>query len=501
MLFTRLRGFQDLIGREAAAAAFVEERARVMANRYNLDEIRIPMMERIDLYQRSTGETSDIVTKQMYAVKRSDESHGADEMILRPEGTPGVVRSYVEAGLDRRDPYQRFFYSGPMLRYERPQKGRYRQFNQFGVEILGRADPACDAELMIMVNDLMRDLRLEVRFNINSLGHDAPNCRAKFKEALLQYGRAHFEELCEDCRQRLERNPIRLLDCKIDSKRIAHSAPKSSEFLCDDCKSHFGMVQRLLSDANVPFVVEPSLVRGLDYYTRTAFEVVSSVVGRSQNALAAGGRYDGMVQELGGTAIPGAGFAIGIERTALALQPENFKVRKEPSVALAGLGQAANLEVMRIAHELRNQNLRVEVLPADRKPRAALTIADRMGALQAAIIGEDELTSGIVRVRDLKHSVEREVSLDRIVTYFVNSLSPPRQGQDRVGDSEAGYQSGSNIISIAGISSPQGNTAGSSFSSGSTEISRPRITEGFPYSFAPASQSRREPQWFYSKTD
>src|SRR5579863_514250 len=173
-----------------------------MARRYNLNEIRIPMMERIDLYQRSTGETSDIVTKQMYVVKRSDDEDGAEEMILRPEGTPGVVRAYVEAGLDKRDPYQRFFYSGPMLRYERPQKGRYRQFHQFGVEILGRADAACDAELMIMIDDLMRDIGVDVRFEINSLGHDRPDCRPRFKAALLEFGRSHFSELCVDCRAR-----------------------------------------------------------------------------------------------------------------------------------------------------------------------------------------------------------------------------------------------------------------------------------------------------------
>jgi histidyl-tRNA synthetase len=462
--FTRLRGFQDLIGSEARAVALVEERARIMAVRYNLDEIRIPMMERIDLYQRSTGETSDIVTKQMYVVKRSEESGGADEMILRPEGTPGVIRAYIESGLDKRDPYQRYFYSGPMLRYERPQKGRYRQFHQFGVEILGRADAACDAELMIMIDDLMRDLGLEVRFKINSLGHDRPDCRPLFKAALLEYGRSHFDELCVDCRARLERNPLRLLDCKIDAERVARSAPKSSEFLCEECRSHFNMVQRILSEASVLFDVEPSLVRGLDYYTRTAFEVVSSVVGRSQNALAAGGRYDGLVKELGGTAIPGVGFAIGVERTALALQTGNFKPRKEPDLALAGLGEGPNLVVMKIAHELREKNLRVEVLPSDRKPRAALTIADRMGASHAAIVGEDELTTRIVRVRDLKHGTQQEIALDQLVSHFAGSGSSSIQAFDDSNVSHAISYGAGNPMSSPIIAPASSNTAISSLS-------------------------------------
>ena len=392
--------------------SIVEERARAMARRYNLNEIRIPLMERIDLYQRSTGETSDIVSKQMYMVKRSEEGGAADEMILRPEGTPGVVRAYIEAGLDRSDPYQRYFYSGPMLRYERPQKGRYRQFNQFGVEIFGRADAACDAELMIMIDDLMHDLALAVRFEINSLGHDRPDCRPRFRAALLEYGRAHFAELCDDCHQRLERNPLRLLDCKIDAERVAQSAPKSLDYLCDECRKHFEAVQEFLAGANVPFEVKPSLVRGLDYYTRTAFEVVSAAVG-SQSAVAAGGRYDGLVKELGGAAIAGTGFAIGVERTALAMQAGDFKAG--PDAALVGLGEQANLAAMIMAHELRGRGLRVEVLPPDRRLKAALTIASRMNATYAVIIGEDELARGTAQVRDLKNSTQREVACDAVV--------------------------------------------------------------------------------------
>jgi histidyl-tRNA synthetase len=300
-----------------------------------------------------------------------------------------------------------------MLRYERPQKGRYRQFHQFGVEIFGRADAACDAELMIMIDDLMRDLGLSVRFEINSLGHDAPNCRPVFRAALLEYGRAHLAELCEDCHQRLERNPLRLLDCKIDAERVAASAPKSLDYVCDECRRHFDAVQQFLSQAAVPYVVKSSLVRGLDYYTRTAFEVVSAAVG-AQSAVAAGGRYDGLVKELGGASVPGTGFAIGIERTALALAADDFAADVRPQVALFGLGEEAGLEAMRLAHDLRGHGLRVELLPPDRRLRAALTIASRMGAGYAIIIGEDELARGVVQLRDLGASIQREIAKDKV---------------------------------------------------------------------------------------
>ncbi|MGH8011992.1 MAG: histidine--tRNA ligase [Candidatus Binataceae bacterium] len=425
MAITRLRGFQDLLGADARAASKVEQCAREIARCYNLDEIRVPLMERIELYQRSTGETSDIVSKQMYLVRRSEEGLGRDAMILRPEGTPGVVRAYIEAGLDRTDPYQRFFYSGPMLRYERPQKGRYRQFHQFGVEIFGRGDAACDAELMLMVGDLMRRLELGVRFEINSLGCDRPDCRARFRTALLECGRAHWSELCEDCHQRLERNPLRMLDCKIDAERVARSAPTSLDYLCEECRAHFSAVQRILSEAGLDYAVKPTLVRGLDYYNRTTFEVISADVG-AQSAIAAGGRYDGLVKELGGAAIAGSGFAVGIERTALALATRESLADGAPDVAIAALGDAAALSAIALAHELRNQRLRVEALPPDRKLKALLTLANRMRARNALIIGDDELARGVAQLRNLTRHAQREVPRATIAEEIRSNLADTR---------------------------------------------------------------------------
>ncbi|MGH7914531.1 MAG: histidine--tRNA ligase, partial [Candidatus Binataceae bacterium] len=382
--------------------AAVEDCARKVAERHNVGEIRIPVLERLELFQHSSGETSDVVEKQMYAFVDRDEAETT--LALRPEGTPGVVRAYIEAGMDRSDPEQRFYYVGPMFRRERPQKGRFRQFSQFGVEIFGRPDAATDAELMMMIDELRRELGLELNFEINSLGDS--ECRPRFRQALLEYGRTHMSELCEDCHQRVERNPLRLLDCKIDVK-LAESAPKSQDYLCDACRAHFATMRELLTDASVPHVVNPRLVRGLDYYTRTTFEVISSAVG-AQSAVAAGGRYDGLVEALGGAAVAGTGFAIGVDRLALALDAAGFV--SQVDAALVALGDAAMRRAMKLAAEMRAAGLRVEPLSPGRGLKALLRRADKIGARYAVIIGENELGRATATLRDLKTSTQSELA-------------------------------------------------------------------------------------------
>jgi histidyl-tRNA synthetase len=414
---TRLRGFQDLLGPDARAVAFVENCARTVAERYSINEIRIPLLERLELYQRSSGETSDVVEKQMYAFADRDEARTT--LALRPEGTPGVVRAYIEAGLDRSDPEQRFYYYGPMFRRERPQKGRFRQFNQFGVEIFGRADAACDAELIIMGDEFRRELGLAVEFEINSLG-DA-TCRPAFRNALLEWGRAHLDQLCEDCHQRLERNPLRLLDCKIDAQ-LAATAPSSPDYLCDPCRKHLGTVEELLAKANVPYVVNPRLVRGLDYYTRTTFEAISKAVG-AQSAVVAGGRYDGLVEALGGAAVAGTGFAIGVERIALALEAARFKLDSAPDATIIAMGERATVSAMDLARNLRTAGLRVEMLSPERGLKALLRRADKLGAHFALIIGENELAQGIVQVRDLRNSAQQSLPHNEIARHILSTLN------------------------------------------------------------------------------
>jgi histidyl-tRNA synthetase len=395
------------MGAQARSLAAVEDCARKVVERHNVGEIRIPVLERLELFQHSTGETSDVVEKQMYAFVDRDEAETT--LALRPEGTPSVVRAYIEAGMDRSDPEQRFYYVGPMFRRERPQKGRFRQFSQFGVEIFGRADAATDAELMVMVDELRRELGLELKFEINSLG-DA-ECRPRFRQAVLEYGRTHLSELCEDCRNRLERNPLRLLDCKIDVK-LAEAAPKSEDFLCDNCRAHFAIVRELLTDAGVPHAVNPRLVRGLDYYTRTTFEVISTAVG-AQSAVAAGGRYDGLVEALGGAAVAGTGFAIGVDRLALALDAARFDSRAD--AAVAALGDAAMRRGMALAAEMRAAGLRVELLSPGRGLKALLRRADKIGARYAVIIGDNELARRSATLRDLRTSTQSEVAQEDLI--------------------------------------------------------------------------------------
>lgn len=406
---TRLRGFQDVIGPDAHIISSVEQSARAIAELHNFSEIRIPLLERIELYQRSSGETSDIVEKQMYAFSDRDEAETV--VALRPEGTPGVVRAYIEAGLDRSDPEQRFYYSGPMFRRERPQKGRFRQFNQFGVEVFGRPDAACDAELLIMIDELRRRLGLELEFQINSLGDSS--CRPAFRTALLDWGRENLNRLCRDCHERLEKNPLRLLDCKIDVE-VTASAPTPRDYLCDPCRRHFATVEEALTASGVSYVVNPRLVRGLDYYTRTAFEVVSGAVG-SQSAVVAGGRYDGLVEVLGGAPVPGTGFAIGVERLALALHGAQSKAVTAPRVVILALGNAALPQANSVASDLRLKDIRTDLLSPDRGLKALMRRADKLKADYALIIGENEVTRGVVQVRDLRQSTQQEVPRNEVV--------------------------------------------------------------------------------------
>ncbi len=385
--------------------SLVEERARALAERYSMREVRIPVLERTQLYTRSTGETSDIVEKQMYTFTDRDE--GETVVAIRPEGTPGVVRAYIEAGFDRTEPEQRLFYSGAMFRRERPQKGRYRQFYQFGVEVFGRPDAACDAELLIMIDELCRGLKVPFTMDINSIGDQ--KCRPAFREALVQWGRAHWDQLCDDCHNRIDRNPLRLLDCKIDAK-LTESAPNSLDYLCDECRTHFDTVKELLTAANVQYVVNPRMVRGLDYYTRTAFEVMAGGLG-AQSTVVAGGRYDGLVETMGGAAVAGIGFAIGVDRMALALQAAGLAPTAAPDAAIIAIGPAATRHAIVVARNLREATLNVEMLSPERKMKTLLARASKIGARVAVIIGDDELARGIVQVRDLKQSTQREVAV------------------------------------------------------------------------------------------
>ena len=427
MGITRLRGFQDIIGPNAYVISTVELSARTLAELHNFNEIRIPLLERIELYQRSSGETSDVVEKQMYSFSDHDEAETV--LALRPEGTPGVVRAYIEAGLDRSEPEQRFYYSGPMFRRERPQKGRFRQFSQFGVEVFGRPDAAIDAELLIMIDELRHRLGLELEFQINSLGDST--CRPAFRAALLAWGKENLGRLCHDCHERLERNPLRLLDCKIDTE-VTASAPTTAEYLCDPCRKHFATVEEVLTSSGIGYVVNPRLVRGLDYYTRTAFEVVSGAVG-SQSAVVAGGRYDGLIEALGGAPIAGTGFAIGVERLALALHRAQSNTDSAPDVVILALGNRVLAEANRFAGDLRLNRIRTDFLSPERGLKALMRRADKLNAHFAVIMGEDESARGVVQLRDLRQSIQRELPPAAAISHIVATIT---DGSNSAGTSE-----------------------------------------------------------------
>ena len=344
MKITSIKGFADILPEEVGAWQRVEAVARRIFDAYHFAEIRIPIVEKTELFSRSIGETTDIVEKEMYTFEdrdsRSNEASDATKLTLRPEGTAGVVRAYVEAEMYKVEPVRKLYYMGPMFRRERPQKGRMRQFHQIGAEALGRSDPFIDAEILLLLNDFFGAVGLtELSLQINSLGDS--ECRPQYREKLLAFLKAREESLCANCRRRIDRNPLRALDCKEPGCIAAtQDAPSILDSLCVNCREHFATVQRLLREINVEYTLNPRMVRGLDYYCRTTFEWTTTQLG-SQSAVAAGGRYDGLVEQLGGPAIPGVGFAMGVERLTMLLKMQNNAAVSGPTLYVVWVGEKA----------------------------------------------------------------------------------------------------------------------------------------------------------------
>jgi len=409
MKIPSVKGFHDILPDESVRWAWVEAQARAVFARYSVSEIRVPIVERTDLFSRSIGETTDIVEKEMYTFADRDGS----SLTLRPEGTASIVRAYVEHALQTREPVSKLFYLGPMFRRERPQKGRLRQFAQIGVEVIGRDDAAIDAEVVLLLDDLLRALAVRgARIELNSLG-DAV-CRPGYRAALAAFGEVHRADLCENCQRRLERNPLRLLDCKDPGCRaVTAEAPLMLDHLCGACRTHFDTVRTLLDREGVQVALNPRMVRGLDYYVRTAFEVVAEGLG-AQNAVGGGGRYDGLVKALGGPDAPGVGFALGVERLLLSLAPEAVPHPHVPEVFLVPLGAAAEREAIHLAHRWRRDGARVDLASGTKSLRSQMRLADKSGAPYALLLGEDELAARALTVRDMvaKRDFPRAVSLD-----------------------------------------------------------------------------------------
>lgn len=424
MKISSVKGFHDVLPDDSGEWGRIEATTRAILATYGYREIRLPLLERTELFRRSIGEATDIVEKEMYTfVDRDDAS-----LTLRPEGTASVVRAYVEHALHTREPFSKLFYIGPMFRRERPQKGRTRQFWQIGVEAIGRDDPAIDAEAVLLLHDLLTAIGVRApRIAINSLG--CADCRPAYVTRLADYARERLDSLCENCRSRAERNPLRLLDCKVEScRQTMADAPLMVDCLCAACAEHFARVRATLEREAVPFELNPRMVRGLDYYCRTAFEATAEGLG-SQNAVGGGGRYDKLVKSFGGPDAPGVGFALGFERLVLSLAERQAEAT-HPEVFFAPLGPEAEVEAMHLAHLLRRDGMRVEVASGDRSLKSQMRQADKLGTPYVLLIGADELAAQSLSVRDMlaKRDHTRAIAFPRSAAEFRGALAQlPRE--------------------------------------------------------------------------
>lgn len=412
MSISAVKGFRDGLGPAACLTREIEAAATGVLGAYGFSEIRLPILERTDLFARAIGETTDIVEKEMYTFEDRDGTL----ITLRPEGTASVVRAFVEHHLDQKDPITRLYYSGPMFRHERPQKGRHRQFYQVGAELFGREDPLADAEVLACARDLLEAVGVtDATMLVNSLG-DA-ECRPAYRDTLQAWGIERRDQLCKNCARRVDKNPLRLLDCKDPACREATAdAPLLRDHLCEPCGDHFARVCALLDALGVAYTVEPRLVRGLDYYVRTTFEFTAGGLG-SQAAVGAGGRYDGLVAQLGGPKMSGIGFAFGVDRLALALeaaQPgaeERAGEALAPTVFIASLGAASEADGLGLARKLRKLGLRVE-LDGGRSLKSLMRRADRLGAARVLILGEEEIAARRGTIRNMTEKKDEKLAVD-----------------------------------------------------------------------------------------
>ncbi|EXX88537.1 histidine--tRNA ligase [Paenibacillus darwinianus] len=419
MGFQKPPGTQDLLPGAVEKWQIVEAKARDICRRFNFREIRTPIFESTDLFQRGVGETTDIVEKEMYTfTDRGDRS-----ITLRPEGTAGAVRAYVENKLYGEPDVTKLYYIGPMFRYERQQAGRYRQFHQFGVEALGAVDPALDAEVIALGYTFYKEVGLNgVRVEINSVG--TPAIRTAFRERLLAFLEPKRELLCKDCRSRMDRNPLRVLDCKVDQQHF-EGAPSILDSLDDECRTHFEALQGHLGAMDIPFVINPKLVRGLDYYTHTAFEYKAEGIG-AIDTIGGGGRYNGLVESIGGPDQPGVGLGLGLERTVMLLenQQADWGDLSRVDVYLVGLGEAAERETVKLLQQLRNRGIAAERDYLGRKMKAQMKSADRYRVRFTAILGEDELAKGEITLKDMSNGEQRQVSLTGLADEILASSQP-----------------------------------------------------------------------------
>ena len=407
MEFRAVRGVEDLIPPESEKFEKVVEIFKDVVRKAGFREVILPIFEEAGLFSRSVGETTDIVQKEMYVF----EDKGGRVIALRPEGTASAVRAYIEHGVYAKEPFTKWFYVGPMFRFERPQAGRKRQFFQAGCEVFGLSSPGADAEVIRVAADIFDSLKVDCSLEINSIGCE--KCRPEYRKALIEFLEQKKEELCEDCLKRFERNPLRVLDCKVEScQKVVAEAPRITDFLCDECREHFEKLKEYLETLDVKFTENPLLVRGLDYYTRTVFEFKSERLG-AQSTVLAGGRYDKLISQLGGPETPALGFALGVDR-AMLLIPEKEEERN--GVFVVTRGEKAYREGLKLIKFLREKGIRAEMDHRQGSFKAQMKAADRVKAKYVVIIGEAEVEEGFFSFKELETGKQERVdSLEALI--------------------------------------------------------------------------------------
>lgn len=415
MLTKAPRGTKDVIPTESYKWQYLEGLFRETCKEFGYKEIRTPIFEHTELFERGVGETTDVVQKEMYTF----EDRGGRSITLKPEGTASVVRAYVENKLYAEPQPIKVFYITPVLRYERPQKGRLREHHQFGVEVFGSNSASVDAEVISLVWTVYKKLGVDdIELNINSVG--CPKCRKEYNKILKDYLSSKLDNLCQTCQVRYEKNPMRIIDCKNEKcQSELKDVPLMIDYLCDECKSHFEQVKEYLSILNIKFVVNPKIVRGLDYYTKTAFEFISTEIG-AKSTVCGGGRYDGLVEEIGGPPTPGVGFGMGIERLILTLENKGIEIPKPErlEVFLVTIGENADKEAFKILYNLREEGISAEKDHLGRSIKAQFKYANKLNAKFTLVLGEDELNKGLVKIKNMDTGQQTDIKIEDISKFI-----------------------------------------------------------------------------------
>lgn len=417
MLITRApKGTKDVLPQESYKWHYIESIMREVCEQFNFKEIRVPSFEHTELFLRSVGDTTDIVNKEMYTFL----DKGNRSITLKPEGTAGVARAFLQNNLSQGAmPVKMYYLNSPVFRYERPQAGRLREHHQFGIEMYGSNSPYADVEVIMLAKSLLQKIGIKsLELKLNSIG--CPKCRPVHNNKLKEYLASNVDNMCGTCKDRFERNPLRILDCKVEGcKEIVKGAPRTIDYLCDECEEHFEVLKGTLKSLDMSFTIDPLLVRGLDYYSKTVFEFVTDTIG-SQGTVCGGGRYDNLIEEIGGKPMPGIGFGMGMERLLMTIESAGIKIPKAPDIDIyiATATNSAKPFAMSLAKSVRDNGLIAEVDFVDRSLKAQMKYADKIDCRYVAIIGDDEIESGLVKVRSMENGEQEEININDIVKFI-----------------------------------------------------------------------------------